>query len=101
MAERSEILGLILATAGEFNDELEVRIAVEEGEAAHLFGAEGVLDSLALVSFLTALEQNIEDRLDISLTLADEKAMSRHRSPFKTVGSLLSYVLALMEEAGG
>ena len=63
-----------------------------------LFGGEGVLDSLGLVSFLINLEQKIEDNTGISLTIADEKAMSLKNSPFKTIGTLHNYLNTIINE---
>ena len=57
-----------------------------------IFGGKGTLDSLGLVTFLIILEQNIEDELGLSITIADEKAMSLKNSPFKTIGSLENYL---------
>ena len=63
-----------------------------------LFGGKGVLDSLGLVSFLISLEQKIEDNTGISLTIADEKAMSLKNSPFKTIGTLHNYLNTVINE---
>ena len=63
-----------------------------------IYGDNSPLDSLALVSLIVAVEQNIEDKFDISITLADERAMSLENSPFRTVGSLADYIEALLKE---
>lgn len=55
----------------------------------------GGLDSLALVSFITDLEQTLNDELGLELILADERAMSSKNSPFKNVDSLTQYILTL------
>ncbi len=57
-----------------------------------LFGANGVLDSLALVSLIADLETMVEERMGIRVTLADERAMSRNRSPFRTADTLVDYI---------
>ena len=99
MEQKQAIVRSILDIADEFNENLEYKIAVEKGEAAPLFGREGVLDSLGLVSFVMAVEQALEDEIGITLTLADEKAMSQRRSPFRTIGTLAEYAARLMREA--
>ena len=63
-----------------------------------LFGKSGLLDSMGLVSMIVAVEQDIEDEFDTSVTIADAKAMSQKHSPFATVGSLAAYVEGLIEE---
>ena len=89
---QAKITALILAQAAELNEQLPHKIPLEEGEAAPLFGEGGVLDSIALVTLIVAIEQALEDELEVVLTLADEKAMSQQHSPFRTVGSLAAYI---------
>ena len=67
-------------------------------ENSVIYGDNSPLDSLALVSLIVAVEQNIEDKFDISITLADERAMSLVNSPFRTVSSLADYIEALLKE---
>ena len=63
-----------------------------------LFGEDGVLDSLGLVRFIVAVEQGIQSKLGLSITLADDKAMSQKNSPFRSIGSLGDYVVILLRE---
>ena len=51
-----------------------------------------------LINLVVAVEQNIEDEFDVSITLADERAMSQETSPFKTVGTLTDYIEMILEE---
>lgn len=67
-------------------------------ETTILMGAEGLLDSIDLVNLVISLEQYIEDSHNITITIADEKAMSQKRSPFRTIGSLAKYVELLINE---
>ena len=63
-----------------------------------LFGGNSKLDSLGLINLIIAVEQNIEDEFNISITLADEKAMSQDESPFESVASLSNYIELLLNE---
>ena len=63
-----------------------------------IFGDNTLFDSLGVVSLIVAVEQAIEDNYNISITLADEKAMSQKHSPFGTVGSLADYIMVLLDE---
>jgi acyl carrier protein len=63
-----------------------------------LFGKGGSLDSLGLVNFLVTVEENIQDEFGISVTLGDERAMSRKHSPFARVESLAQYISILLKE---
>ena len=64
-----------------------------------LFGQDGNLDSLNLVSFLVAVEGRIEDQTGRTVRLVSEKAMSRKHSPFRTLKSLAEYVEELLCES--
>ena len=64
-----------------------------------LFGKHGELDSLDVVYLTVAIEEELEDTFDVSITLADERAMSQESSPFLTAGSLAAYVSVLLAEA--
>lgn len=57
-----------------------------------LLGPDGVLSSMAFVSLLLSLEQELEARHGVAVSLVDEKAMSQRNSPFGTIGSLARYV---------
>ena len=95
---REHIFTLVLTTIKEFNDTYEQKIPYEFGEHTPLYGKEGVLDSLGLVSLIVMIEQAIEEEMDVSLILADEKAMSQKNSPFINVGFLVEYIDRLVEE---
>ena len=93
-----ELVSLIIVQAEELNEGLKIQIDVAAGENAALFGEGGVLKSIELVNLIVAVEQAVEDKFDVFLTLADEKAMSQRRSPFKTIGALAAYIEKRMQE---
>jgi acyl carrier protein len=62
-----------------------------------LFGRNGILDSLGLVTLVVGVEQAIEDTFDACVGLADERAMSQTRSPYRTIGSLAEYAERLID----
>lgn len=57
-----------------------------------LFGPDGALDSLGLVSVLVEIEQKIADLGAGPVSLMDDRAMSQTSSPFRTVDSLADYL---------
>jgi acyl carrier protein len=63
-----------------------------------LFGANGTLDSLALVNVVADVETRVEEVFGEQITLADERAVSRRRSPFRSVESLAEYIEELLRE---
>jgi acyl carrier protein len=63
-----------------------------------LVGKDAVLDSLGVVSLIIEVEQRVESGHDISVTLANDKAMSARNSPFRTVGVLTDHLVATVAE---
>lgn len=92
---RDTALTLVTSAASEINPTLEEPIALDLGEEAPLYGREGVLDSLDLVSLILLVEEKTADETGQSVTLTSDRALSGFRSPFRTVGSLTDYVVAL------
>lgn len=90
------ILTLIWDAIDEVNQLLPEEARVAKQPDAVLLGESGSLDSFGLVNLVVALEQRIEDEFGVTLTLADEKAMSHSRSPFRTVQTLHDYVRDLL-----
>src|SRR3712207_865923 len=97
MNMRSDMLDIIIVAAQSINDQLAVRIPTELGADTPLFGVDGVLDSVGLVSLVLAAEEAIRDAVGVDVTLADERALSLSRSPFRTIGSLAEYAEQLVE----
>ena len=95
---RDELVALISATARDFVLTAAGDAPVTVDEATRLFGSNGLLDSLGLVSVVLDVEQQINDHLNLAISIADDRAMSQQRSPFRTVGSLADYVLTLIAE---
>lgn len=93
-----KILKIIISAVKEINEERDAKVSIEQGSEAPLFGKDGGFDSLALVSLIVAVEQEIEDELGLNISLADEKAVSQAKSPFKTIGSLAQYAKHLINE---
>jgi acyl carrier protein len=64
-----------------------------------LLGSESVLDSMHLVSLIIAIEREVEDTFGVTLTLADERALSMKESPFRSIQSLADYIGTLITDA--
>lgn len=97
----NELVDLIISTAHELNDQEEVEITSEIDKNTELFGRSGILDSMGLVSLVVAVEQVIEEKYNVSVSLADEKALSQKNSPFRTVATLAEYAESLIDAERG
>ena len=98
MKNRKTIENLIINAVKEINEQLPQEQQLAKSTKTVLFGKDGKLDSLGLVSLLVTIEQNIEDEFDVSITIADERAMSQKHSPFRTIGTLADYIDMLLRE---
>jgi acyl carrier protein len=97
---RDKILQAIFHAIGRTNELREPNQRIACSEDAGLFGSEGGLDSMDLVSLVLDLEEAINSASGIRLVLADERAMARRHSPFRNVRSLADYVQERLEEEG-
>ena len=95
---RQKIEKIIIEVLNEINEELENENLNNPTSETKLYGGSGALDSLALVSLITDLEERISDEFEKDIILADEKAMSQRTSPFRSVETLTNYIQKLLEE---
>lgn len=95
---KPQILKILFDVLEEVNQQLPSDRRLEKTGDAVLYGKGATLDSLGLVNLIVAAEQRIEDAFQCRVSLADERAMSQGKSPFRTVETLASYACALVEE---
>lgn len=96
--DRPALAALILKTLESFVVPDPSKAPVVFTEDTVLFGKDGLLDSIALVSFILDVEEGIRAQYGVSITLADERAMSQSRSPFRRVSSFTDYAAQLIGE---
>ena len=96
--ERAKVLNLVYESMKELNEDQEEDSRLELKEETILFGRDSSLDSLGLVNLIVAIEQRLLDELGLEVELTSEAAMSKTRSPFRTVKSLADYICLLLEE---
>lgn len=97
---RDEIVAAIFRAIGRANELREPDQQIACSEDSGLFGPEGGLDSMELVSLVLDVEEAVNAASGVRLVLADERAMARQRSPFRDVRSLTDYVQERLEEEG-
>lgn len=93
-----QIEKILISCLEELNEELENENLNNITKETKIFGNNGALDSLALVSFITDVEDRISKELGHDIVLADEKAMSQRTSPFRNIETLSVYIQKLLEE---
>ena len=89
---RDQITALVFRAVEEVNEDLVDGAKLEKEFDTILFGRGATIDSMTLVSFIVAVEEQLLDAFGLAVTLANEKAMSMERSPFRTMASMVAYV---------
>lgn len=64
-----------------------------------LLGGGSDLDSMAVVHLIADLEGRLQETYGLNWILADERALSRNRSPFRTVGDLAAFICETTPES--
>ena len=79
----------------------DLSLPVMEGTDARtpILGNGSGLDSMAVVQLIVDLEGRLQERYGLNWILADERALSRSRSPFRTVGDLTEFIVETTPEA--
>jgi acyl carrier protein len=89
---RDQILSVINGVLLDVNQELDHEEFRRPSEQTLIYDGENGIDSLSLVLLLGTLEARINQEFGANILIASEKAMSMRNSPFRSVGSLASFV---------
>jgi acyl carrier protein len=92
------ILSAIYRAVDWINEELPADRRLIKAPETRLLGPQSVLDSMHLVSLIVTTEREIEDALGVTLTLANDRALSMKASPFRSIQSLADYIALLIED---
>lgn len=93
-----EIKQVILKALDSINHERSEQDRFAATKDTALFGADGVLDSLELVSLIVDVETAISDATGKQISLTDDRAMNQSTYPFGTVSLLTCYIEKLLSE---
>ena len=72
----------------------------EAGARTPVYGGGSPVDSLQLVTLIAEIEARASEQWGVDLILADERAMSRHRSPFRDVAALAAFTVTQLAGEG-
>jgi|SRR4051812_44703003 acyl carrier protein len=99
MIARKDAYEIVLESLKEVFAQTGLDVPESLTEDTVLVGDAAVLDSLGVVQLIVEVEQRVEQAHQVSVTLANDKAMSARNSPFRTVGVLADHVIATAQEA--
>lgn len=89
---REAVLECVLKSVAGLGLELKNPALSHPDEETRLFGEKSGLDSMGLVALIVDLEEAVFTRFGKTVTIADERAMSRTNSPFRRVGTLVDHL---------
>jgi acyl carrier protein len=98
MLERKAAVEIVLAALKEAVDQNGGDTAAVNEDTV-IVGPNAVIDSIGVVSLIVDIEQRLEMDHQVSITLANDRAMSQRNSPFRTVAVLSDHILATEREA--
>ena len=90
---------VVRKAVAELAEDMGFPALVNPVESTPLFGGDDGIDSLSLVRLVADIERAAELALGKIIVLADERAMSRRQSPFRTVGTLSELLYERLGEA--
>lgn len=96
--DRRSVTEVVFTAIDALNQQATDEAVLEKSSGTVLFGRGSKLDSLGLVGLIVEVEQGIAEEFDAEITLADEKAMSQKSSPFRTVDTLVDYIIRRLEQ---
>jgi len=82
----------------ELRETLPVDQRFEVNESTILFGNGTSIDSLSLVSIIVDLEMVFSNDHNYNISLTDDRAMAREKSPFTNITTLVDYIFELINE---
>jgi len=93
------VVECIYAAVDEVNLERGDGTAMEKELGTPIQGKDGSnLDSLNMINFVAAVEENVENAFGVEIMIGDERALDLQPSPFETIGSLAEYIEKLIEQ---
>lgn len=94
-----QIQEIVLDAVAEFNRQMAESERIPVAPETRLLGKESTVDSLGLVGLIVLVEQKIGEAFDVPVTLVNEDAMSRGKSPFRSIQTLIDHVASRLVAA--
>lgn len=96
MMTEEKIEKMILEALNNINESISENNKIQISVNTILFGRNSEIDSLALVSLVVDLETTLSEEFGSDISLTDDRAMTREKSPFTDVMSLKEYIFELV-----
>lgn len=100
MPNDERITKAVFAAVDELNEQMPKGAEIEKNLDAALYGTSGKLESLDFVTLIMEVEEKINAEFGTDVTIADENLLSKQKSPFSTLGTLIDYLQELLTNQG-
>ena len=97
MGNEERVTNAVYEAVDELNHQLAKGLQIENSLYAPLSGTLGKLESLDFVTFIMEVEDKINSEFATNITIADENLLSREKSPFSTLRTLIEYLEDLLQ----
>src|SRR4029077_21238228 len=101
MTVSPEVVKAVHSAVDDLNEILDPGERLDKSPDVALIGTDARLDSLGLVNLIVLVEEKVQKEFGVGITLVDERAMSKSKSPFRTLGSLAEFVEEQLKEHSG
>lgn len=96
--DREDIVKVVLAAAEDLNATQSEQDRFEPAETTLIIGDGGSLSSLAVVMLIVGVEERLSDALARPISLFDESLIADPQGPFRTVGSFVNHIQAVVRD---
>ena len=100
MATDERVSKAVFNAVDELNTQLPAGVSIEKSLDAPLYGVGGKLESLDFVTLIMEVEEKINAEFGTDITIADENLLSKEKSPFSTLRTLIEYLEELLKQPG-
>jgi acyl carrier protein len=97
MANQERITTAVYSAVDELNSQLPKGAQIEKSPDAPLYGTGGTLESLDFVTFIMEVEERIKLEFGVDITITDENLLSKEKSPFSSLRTLIEYLEELLK----
>ena len=100
MAIDERVSKAVFSAVDELNAQLPGGVTVDKALDAPLYGTGGKLESLDFVTLIMEVEEKIKAEFGTDITIADENLLSKEKSPFSSLRTLIEYLEELLKQEG-
>ena len=95
---KEKVEKIIKDAVDELNEQIEAEKMLNYSPDTRLIGKHAEIDSMEFVTLVTIIEELVGDEFDKDIRIVSDKAFSKERSPFYSIGTLTDFVVELLEE---